>query len=53
MTSGGVDAVFEAVGIQSTLTSGTQVLKNGGTLIVIALFGKPAELNVFDLVVRE
>lgn len=53
ITRGGVDVALECADVQATFTTATKALRNGGTLVVVALFAKPAELNAFDIVVRE
>jgi (R,R)-butanediol dehydrogenase / meso-butanediol dehydrogenase / diacetyl reductase len=52
-TYGGVDVAYEAAGVQPTLTSAIQVVKKGGEVMVIAVFGKPAEVDMFALVAHE
>jgi (R,R)-butanediol dehydrogenase/meso-butanediol dehydrogenase/diacetyl reductase len=53
LTNGGADVFIDAAGVQATFDAGIQSLKNGGTALIVALFGKPATLNAFDLVARE
>lgn len=50
---GGVDIAYEAAGVQPTLTSATQVVKKGGQVMIIAVFGKPAEVDLFLVVAHE
>ncbi|WP_277585154.1 zinc-binding dehydrogenase [Psychrobacillus antarcticus] len=50
---GGVDIAYEAEGVQPTLTSATQVDKKGGQVIIIAIFGKQAEVEMFLVVAHE
>ncbi|RXK86065.1 2,3-butanediol dehydrogenase [Filimonas effusa] len=49
----GLDVFIDAAGVQVTLDAGIQSLKNGGVALIVALFGKPATINAFDLVARE
>lgn len=53
ITGGGADVYLDAAGVQATFSSGIASLKNGGTAIIVALFGKPVTLDAFDLVCRE
>ncbi|MGQ0682119.1 2,3-butanediol dehydrogenase [Bradyrhizobium sp.] len=48
-----VDISFEAVGVQSALTSSFNVLRKGGRLVLVGLFGKPPTIDAFRLVNRE
>lgn len=49
----GANVYFDAAGVQSTFTTGIASLRNGGTAVLIAVFGKPVMLNALDLVLRE
>ncbi len=48
-----VDVSFEAVGVQSALSSSFEVLRKGGRLVLVGLFGKPPTIDAFGLVNRE
>lgn len=48
-----VDISFEAVGVQSALTSAFNVLRKGGRLVLVGLFGQPPTVDAFGLVNRE
>ena len=49
----GVDRVIDAAGVQATFQNGIDALKNGGTSLLVAFFGKPVTLDAFDQVCRE
>lgn len=49
----GVDIFLDAAGVQASFTNGITCLRNGGTAVLVALFGKPVEHNAYDQVVRE
>lgn len=53
LTAGGADIYIDAAGVQATYDAGIASLKNGGTALLVALFGKPVTTNAFDQVVRE
>jgi len=53
LTNGGADIFLDAAGVQATFDGGIASLKNGGTAVLVALFGKPITHNAFDQVVRE
>lgn len=53
LTAGGADVFIDAAGVQSTYTAGIASLKNGGTALLVALFGKPVTTDAFEQVVRE
>lgn len=53
ITNGGADIFLDAAGVQATFDGGIASLKNGGTAVLVALFGKPVTHNAFDQVVRE
>lgn len=53
LTGGGADVYIDAAGVQATFTAGLAALKNGGTAVLVALFGKPVTLDAFDQVCRE
>jgi 2-desacetyl-2-hydroxyethyl bacteriochlorophyllide A dehydrogenase len=48
---GGLDLVFEASGHPAAIDQGLKMLKPGGTLIIVAIHSKPAEIDTFSLVV--
>ena len=50
---GAVDVAYEAAGVQPTFTSATQVVKKGGEVMIISVFGKPAEVDLFRVVANE
>lgn len=47
---GGLDFVFEATGSPAAIQQGLNMLKPGGTLIVIGIHSRPAEIDPFGLV---
>ena len=47
---GGLDFVFEAAGTPAAIQQGLNMLKPGGTLIVIGIHSQPAEIDPFGLV---
>ncbi len=47
---GGLDLVFEAAGAPGAIQQGLNMLKPGGTLIVIGIHSRPAEIDPFGLV---
>lgn len=49
---GNVDIAYEAAGVQQTLTSAEKVIKRNGEIMVISLYGKPAEVNLLSLVTK-
>jgi len=53
LTGGGADVYIDAAGVQATYDAGIASLRNGGTGLLVALFGKPVTTNAFDQVVRE
>lgn len=53
LTGGGADIYLDAAGVQATFTAGLESLKNGGTAVLVALFGKPVTHDAFSQVVRE
>lgn len=53
MTGVGVDVFLDAAGVQASLDTGLAALRNGGTAVLVALFGKPVTLDALDLVLRE
>ncbi|WP_207382698.1 2,3-butanediol dehydrogenase [Flavobacterium subsaxonicum] len=53
LTNGGADVFLDAAGVQASFDGGIKSLRNGGTAVLVALFGKPVTHNAFDQVVRE
>ena len=53
LTNGGADVFLDAAGVQATYDNGLKSLRNGGTAVLVALFGKPVTHDAFDQVVRE
>ncbi len=50
LSGGGLDLVFEAAGHPAAIDQGLKMLKPGGTLIVVGLHSKPAEIDTFSMV---
>jgi (R,R)-butanediol dehydrogenase/meso-butanediol dehydrogenase/diacetyl reductase len=48
-----VDISFEAVGAQASLNESFKVLRKGGRLVLVGLFGQPPTIDAFGLVNRE
>lgn len=53
LTGLGVDIFLDCAGVQASYTTGIQSLKNGGTAVLVALFGKPVTTDALDQVLRE
>ena len=54
MTDGfGVDVAIEAVGIPATFTACTEIVRPGGTVANCGVHGKPVELNIQDLWIKD
>lgn len=53
ITELGVDVFLDCAGVQASYTTGIDSLKNGGTAVLVALFGKPVNTNALDQVLRE
>lgn len=53
LTGLGVDVFVDCAGVQASYTTGLQSLKNGGTAVLVALFGKPVTTDALDQVLRE
>ena len=51
--AGAADAAFEAAGLPVTIRTAIQVTRRGGTVVNIAIWGQPVELNLNDLVLAE
>ncbi len=52
-TGAGVDVSYEAAGAQQTYTAAINVLKKRGELMVIAGFGRPIEMDVNSVLIKE
>lgn len=53
ITGLGVDVFLDCAGVQASYSTGIESLKNGGTAVLVALFGKPVSTNALDQVLRE
>jgi S-(hydroxymethyl)glutathione dehydrogenase/alcohol dehydrogenase len=55
MTSGGLDYCFEAIGIKELVTQSVQMIKKGGTAVMVGVvpFGTMVEIPGLDLVLSE
>lgn len=53
MTGNGVDVFIDAAGVQASFDTGIQSLRNGGTAVLVALFGKPVTHDALDQALRE
>ncbi len=53
ITGLGVDVFLDAAGVQASYSTGIASLRNGGTAVLVALFGKPVTHNALDQVLRE
>ncbi|WP_044171164.1 2,3-butanediol dehydrogenase [Flectobacillus major] len=53
ITGLGVDVFLDCAGVQASYSTGIESLKNGGTAVLVALFGKPVNTNALDQVLRE
>lgn len=53
ITGYGVDVFLDAAGVQASYSTGISSLRNGGTAVLVALFGKPVTHNALDQVLRE
>lgn len=49
----GVDVFLDAAGVQASFSTGIKSLRNGGTAVLVALFGKPVTHDALDQVLRE
>jgi len=49
----GVDVFIDAAGAQASFTTGIATLRNGGTAMLVALFGKPVTHDALDQALRE
>jgi len=52
-TGFGVDVFIDAAGVQASFTTGIATLRNGGTAMLVALFGKPVTHDALDQALRE
>lgn len=53
ITGSGVDVFLDAAGVQASYATGIAALRNGGTAVLVALFGKPVVHDALDQVLRE
>ena len=53
ITSYGVDVVLDAAGVQNSFDTGLASVRNGGVIVLVALFGKNITHNAYEQVVRE
>ncbi|GGE96141.1 (R,R)-butanediol dehydrogenase / meso-butanediol dehydrogenase / diacetyl reductase [Chishuiella changwenlii] len=54
LTNGlGVDVYLDAAGVQASYDTGLNSVRNGGTAVLVALFGKPVTANPLDQVLKE
>jgi len=54
LTNGkGIDIAFEAVGIQKTIQQAINMIKKGGSVVVIGMLTKKMELDMLDIVTKE
>jgi len=49
----GVDVVFEAVGIQQTVTQAMKMLHNCGKMVLVGLLQRSAEIDITNLTAKE
>lgn len=49
----GVDVFIDAAGVQASFSTGILSLRNGGTAMLVALFGKPVTHDALDQALRE
>ena len=53
MTGNGVDIFIDAAGVQASFDTGINSLRNGGTAILVALFGKQVTHDALNQTLRE
>src|SRR5690606_33968388 len=53
LTGNGVDIFIDAAGVQASFDSGINSLRNGGTAILVALFGKTVTHDALNQTLRE
>ena len=53
ITNNGVDVFIDAAGVQNSFDTGIKSLRNGGTAILVALFGKKVTHDALDQTLRE
>lgn len=53
LTGNGVDIFIDAAGVQASFDAGIKSLRNGGTAVLVALFGKPIQHDALDQALRE
>ena len=49
----GVNVFLDCAGVQASYNTGIAALRNGGTAVLVALFGKPVQHDALDHVLRE
>lgn len=53
LTGNGVDVYIDAAGVQASFDTGINSLRNGGTAVLVALFGKPVTHDALNQTLRE
>lgn len=53
MTGYGVDVFIDAAGVQASFDTGIESLRNGGTAVLVALFGKKVTHDALNQTLRE
>ena len=53
MTGNGVDVFIDAAGVQASFDTGINSLRNGGTAVLVALFGKKVTHDALNQTLRE
>lgn len=53
MTGNGVDVFIDAAGVQASFNTGINSLRNGGTAVLVALFGKEVTHDALNQTLRE
>lgn len=53
MTGNGVDVFIDAAGVQASFDTGINSLRNGGTAVLVALFGKEVTHDALNHTLRE
>ncbi len=49
----GAEVTFDAAGNEATVTSAMDTVRRGGTMVMIAIWGHPAKLDMLSMVLRE
>ncbi|MEM2178641.1 MAG: zinc-binding dehydrogenase, partial [Candidatus Methanomethylicaceae archaeon] len=49
----GVDIAFEVVGIQKTIQEAIDIVKKGGSVVIIGMLMRKVELDILDIVAKE